>query len=304
MLQIQKQHYIYLSIILGFTFAIIATHLLFTPTNKGIRGVIEVSEFHVQAHQDIKILEVRVKEGDYVNIGDTLIIFEHFKLHSPQNNENKSSNSHPTANTQKYDVNSLAEIWQQAKNNLDIVTAIYHKTQQEYIKGKTTQQKREQAYIDYRAYQAHEQSSRHAYEFAIKKKLEQGEPCGFKTCENAVIAEVEGEIGNINIHNGEIVRSNSSLLFIAMLDNPWGVFILNSKEAHQLKKKDSVMVFCDAFNKYIAMKIMYIREQKKHEKEHRQKENNKKHYVLKVYPTQDNEGLRPGMQLSIHKEEI
>lgn len=269
-------------------------YLFFHSKSKSIMGVVEVSEFQVRAHQDIRVVELRVKEGDYVNIGDTLIIFEPLKSHTDQLPPLIKSAIEDEFHNQKFSTKQLYDIWQEAKSHLRIFKSYYHKAQQQYQQGLITSQERDKAYIDYQAYQAHEQGVRHVYECSLAKGLGKNMPCGFKTCENAVIAEVEGEIGTLNIHEGETVRDGTFMLFIALLDNPWGVFSLTKKEAQEIRKKDSLMVFCHAFNQNIPMKVLYIQPQKKKQKE-------KKQYVLKAYPTQNYDGLRPGMRLNIIK---
>ena len=41
-----------------------------------IQGQVEVSEYRVSSKVPGRILEIRVKEGDYVNVGDTLAILD------------------------------------------------------------------------------------------------------------------------------------------------------------------------------------------------------------------------------------
>ncbi|WP_232227213.1 biotin/lipoyl-binding protein [Hoylesella shahii] len=55
--------------------AIIANSLK-TPKVQMIDGQVEVLQYSVQVQQKGKVLEIRVKEGDYVEVGDTLASIE------------------------------------------------------------------------------------------------------------------------------------------------------------------------------------------------------------------------------------
>lgn len=302
MLHIRKEHYIFLSVVTIITIAVVAGHLWLFQDDNRIVGQIEVSEFQIRAHQDIRILEVRVKEGDYVSIGDTLIVFENLKSETSHANVIKNiSDSNQIKNKSK-EIRETFRMWQQAKADEEATSKIYRQAQQQFNDGKISDEERDKAFIDYKAYQAHEQATRHLYENTIAQEMSQDGPCGFKTCENAVIAEVEGEIGTVGIKKGEIVRTDTFMLYIAMLDNPWGVFILNPKEAQSFHKEDTLMVYCSPFKEYIPMKIMHIVPKPQTKRSNDNEDKNYMMYELKAYPTRYSEGLRPGMLLSIDKE--
>ena len=60
-----------------------------------IQGQVEVSEYRVSSKVPGRILELRVKEGDYVNVGDTLAILDapevRAKMAQAQSAENAAS---------------------------------------------------------------------------------------------------------------------------------------------------------------------------------------------------------------------
>ena len=55
--------------------AVIGT-LVFKSEPEIIQGYVEVSEYRVSSKVPGRVLELRVKEGDYVNVGDTLAIID------------------------------------------------------------------------------------------------------------------------------------------------------------------------------------------------------------------------------------
>ena len=66
--------------IAGFTAVVVVAGLIgyFTlgKSEDVIQGEVEVSEYRVSSKVPGRILELRVKEGDYVHVGDTLAILD------------------------------------------------------------------------------------------------------------------------------------------------------------------------------------------------------------------------------------
>ena len=76
----KTQHNNILLAILGFVAVVIIVALIgFLTLDRGpevMQGQVEVSEYRVSSKVPGRILEIRVKEGDYVKVGDTLAILD------------------------------------------------------------------------------------------------------------------------------------------------------------------------------------------------------------------------------------
>ena len=76
----KSQHSNILLAVIGFTavIAVVAIIGFFTLGQKDntIQGQVEVTEYRVSSKVPGRILELRVKEGDYVKVGDTLAILD------------------------------------------------------------------------------------------------------------------------------------------------------------------------------------------------------------------------------------
>ena len=76
----KQQHNNILLAIIGFIAAVVIVGVIgfFTldRTPDEIQGEVEVSEYRVSSKVPGRILELRVKEGDYVHVGDTLAILD------------------------------------------------------------------------------------------------------------------------------------------------------------------------------------------------------------------------------------
>ena len=80
MSQEKSQHSSILLAVIGFT-AVVAVvgvigFFVLGKTDESIQGQVEVTEYRVSSKVPGRILELRVKEGDYVKVGDTLAILD------------------------------------------------------------------------------------------------------------------------------------------------------------------------------------------------------------------------------------
>ena len=81
----KSQHNNILLAVIGFTAVVILVGVIgfFTLEQKDdtIQGEVEVSEYRVSCKLPGRVVELRVQEGDYVHVGDTLAILETEAVH-------------------------------------------------------------------------------------------------------------------------------------------------------------------------------------------------------------------------------
>lgn len=122
-----------------------------------IQGQVEVSEYRVSSKVPGRILELRVKEGDYVNAGDTLAILDapevRAKMEQAKSAQNAATAMDEMANNgaRKEQVRAAFAVLQQAKAGLDIAKKSYNRVQRLFDEGVMTAQKRDEALANYKA---------------------------------------------------------------------------------------------------------------------------------------------------------
>ena len=76
----KTQHNNILLAIIGFASVVVVVGVIgffaFSRQKEVIQGQVEVSEYRVSSKVPGRILEIRVKEGDFVKVGDTLAILD------------------------------------------------------------------------------------------------------------------------------------------------------------------------------------------------------------------------------------
>jgi HlyD family secretion protein len=160
----KSQHTNILLAVLGFAIvvAIVAVIGWFVLGNEPeiIQGQVEVTEYRVSSKVPARILELRVKEGDYVKVGDTLAILDapdvEAKLNQAEAAESAASAMSNMAQNgaRQEQIRGAFEVWQQAKAGLDIAEKSYNRVKRLFDEGVMSAQKRDEAYANYKAMEA------------------------------------------------------------------------------------------------------------------------------------------------------
>ena len=268
--------------------AIIANSLK-TPKVQMIDGQVEVLQYSVQVQQKGKVLEIRVKEGDYVEVGDTLALYR----------TDDTPTLHPYRTGNKT-VDRAYGRWQQAKAAEEQTERIYRDVERKLAKGKASVNLRDNILNEYRAMQAQTKSFKTDYEAALNSfKTEKNNFIGPQII--AIVTKIEGEVSEISAKRGEQLSVGNTLLNIALLDNLWGSVMVNRKEKSLFNEGDTVSVYCKPFSMYVKMRVSGFKanfdfldsDSYKHENEALQT------WEMQLRPVYKVEGLRPGMQLSV-----
>ena len=251
----KNQHNNILLAVLGFiaVVAIVALigYLTFDrPTNE-IEGEVEVSEYRVSSKVPGRILELRVKEGDFVHVGDTLAILDApevlAKRSQAQSAEDAAAAISEMAQNgaRQQQIQGAYQLWQQAKAGADVAKKTYDRVQRLFDEGVMTAQKRDEALAAYKAMEAQEKAAKSQYDMATagaRSEEKKAAAAQVNRARGAVqevasyiretvqTAQMEGEVSNIYPKVGELVGTGSPIMTIAMMDDVWGTFNVREDE--------------------------------------------------------------------------
>ncbi len=315
--------------IIGFIVVVIIVAIIgfFTlgQTPEIIQGEVEVSEYRVSSKLPGRILELRVKEGDYVKVGDTLAI-----LSAPEVNAQESAMSatqqaasamSDMANNgaRKEQIRGAYELWQQAIAVADIAKKSYERVQNLFNEGVLSAQKRDEAFATYKAREAQVKAAKSQYDMAKNGARSEEKRAAAKQAqaaqgavnvvksllkETVQISQVEGEVSSIYPKEGELVGIGSPIMSISIMNDLWGTFNIREDQLKGMKVGDTFKAFSPAFNKEIKMKIFYIKDQGSYAVWKATKTNGQydlKTFEVKARPVKKFDGLRPGMSLIIRE---
>lgn len=311
--------------ILGFTGVVVIAgligYLTIGKSDDVIQGEIEVSEYRVSSKVPGRILELRVKEGDYVHVGDTLAILDapevEAKKAQAQSAEEAASAMKLMADNgaRQQQIQGAYEVWQQAKAGLDIAKKTYERVQRLFNEGVMSAQKRDEALAQYKAYEAQEKAAKSQYDMAkegTRKEERMAAAAQVNRAKGAVqevssyinetvqVAQIEGEVSDIYPKVGELVGTGSPIMSISIMSDVWGTFNVREDQLNGLKIGSEFTAFSPAFKKDVKMKVYYIKDQGSYAVWKATKSNGQydlKTFEVKARPVTKMEGLRPGMTL-------
>ena len=288
-----------------------------------IQGQVEVSEYRVSSKVPGRILEIRVKEGDYVKAGDTLAILDapdvRAKMEQAQSAENAAAALELKAQNgaRKEQIQGAFSVLQQAKAGFEIAEKSYNRVQRLFDEGVMSAQKRDEVYANYKAMEAQYKAAESQYEMAKNgaryedKKAAAALVGRAKGAVNEVnsyihetvqIAQMEGEVTDIYPKVGELVGTGSPIMTIAVMSDLWGTFNVREDQLNGLEIGKTFTAFVPAFNKNVEMKVYYMKDQGSFAVWKATKANGQydlKTFEVKARPTEKFDGLRPGMSLIV-----
>ena len=323
----KSQHNNILLAVIGFTAVVILVGVIgfFTLEQKDdtIQGEVEVSEYRVSCKLPGRVVELRVKEGDYVHVGDTLAILEVPEMKSQEqmlqatNAAAEAMKDLTDAGARKEQIQGAFQLVQQAEAAATIAKKTYDRMQNLYNEGVISGQKRDEAFAANKATEAQVAAARSQYEMAKNGAREQEKRMAANNTqasksavdvvknllkETVQVAQCEGEVSNVYPKVGELVGLGSPIMSISIMSDMWGTFNVREDHLQGLNKGDEFTAFVPAFNKEIKMKVYYLKDQGSYATWKATKDNgdyDRKTFEVKARPITKLEGLRPGMSLII-----
>ena len=290
-----------------------------------IQGQVEVTEYRVSSKVPGRILELCVKEGDYVKKGDTLAIIDapevRAKMQQAQSAEDAATAMDLMARNgaRREQIATAFQMLQQAKAGAEIAEKSYKRVQRLYDEGVMSEQKRDETFAQYKAMEAQVKAAQSQYTMAVngarqeEKMAAQAQVNRAKGAvqevnsyiyETIQTAQKEGEVSEIFPKLGELVGTGSPIMNISVLDEMWGTFNIREDQLNGIKTGDVLKVYLPAFNKEIEMAVYAIKDQGSYAVWKATKANGQydlKTFEVKARPTQKIEGLRPGMSLVLKR---
>ena len=286
-----------------------------------IQGQIEVEEYRVSTKVPSRILRICVSEGDYVKAGDTLVILDAPEVEAKAEQAQgaidaaQAMSAMAQAGARKEQIQGAYELWQQAKAGLEIAEKSYQRVQRLFDEGVVSEQKRDEAYAAFKAYEAQAQAAKSQYDMAVngarneEKAAAKGQVKAFEgkmqevkayRKETVQVAQMAGEVATIYPKVGELVGAGSPIMTISIMDDLWGTFNIREDQLQGIKKGDTFQAFVPAFSKEITMKVTSIKDQGSYATWKATKSNGQydmKTFEVKARPTEKFDGLRPGMSV-------
>ncbi len=288
-----------------------------------IQGEVEVAEYRISSKVPGRILELRVREGDFVHAGDTVAILEapevNAKKTQAQSVEQAASalSDMAQAGARQEQIAGAKEMWQKAEVGVDIAKKSYERIQHLFEEGVVTAQKRDEVLAQYEAAQATAKAAKSQYDMAVngaRNEEKRAAAAQVNQARGAIqevnsylretiqIAQADGEVSSVYPKVGELVGTGAPIMTISMMDDMWGTFNVREDQLKGMKVGDTFTAYSPAFDKELQMKVYYIKDEGSYAVWKATKSSGQydlKTFEVKARPVKAFEGLRPGMSLVI-----
>ncbi len=246
-----------------------------------LQGQAETTDYRISSKVPARVLEMRVQEGDFVHVGDTLVILEapdiFAKLYQAEAaysaalaQERKARNG-----SRQEQVQQLYELWQKAKAMMDVSEKTYKRVERLFEQGVMAEQKRDEAKANYEAMIATEKAARAQYEMAYNgARFEDKDAAGAQVQrakgaisevtsyvdETVLLAMCDGVVTEIFPEVGELVGTGAPIMNISATNDVWFTFNIREDLLPGLKVGTETQVYLPALDKKIPVKITKMKD--------------------------------------------
>ena len=321
----ESQHNNILLAVAGFSAVVFLVGILgfffLGKTDEVIQGQVDCDDYRVSSKLPARVVEIRVKEGDYVHVGDTLAILQVPEVKAQEQaaqatDEAAKAISDMSNNGNRQEVIGTArEVYHQAVAAAEIAQKTFMRMDNLYKEGVITAQKRDEAQAAFKATQAQVAAAKEQLKLAQDGSREEEKRAAAKQAqaaghavdvvkgllkETVQISAVEGEVSDVYSHEGELVGMGSPIMSISLIKDMWGSFNVREDQFNGMKIGSVIHAFVPAFNKTIRMKVYYVKDQGSYAAWRATKNTGQydlKTLEVKARPIDKIDGLRPGMSL-------
>jgi HlyD family secretion protein len=290
-----------------------------------IQGQAEASEYRISSKVPGRILEIKVKEGQKVNAGDTLALLEapdiQAKLAQAEavRTAAAAQNAKAKKGAREEEVQGAYEIWQKSKAGLDIMEKSYKRMENLFNEGVVSEQKRDEVKAQYDAAVATEKAALSQYNMAkngAEKETKEMAAAQVRQAEGVVaevnsyinetvlIATTAGEVSEIYPMVGELVGTGAPIMNIAVMSDMWISFNVREDLLQNLSMGTHIVGYVPALDKDIDLTVNYIKDLGSYAAWKATKSNGQydlRTFEVRAVPEDRVENLRPGMSVILNK---
>ena len=276
-----------------------------------IQGEIEVGQCLVLSNASGQVVDLYVKEGDFVNIGDTLAVIDNSASLSQYKDATAQRYlSQPDEITEARRIrtgyqNDTFDMWQQALAGVDVARKNLERVEQLFEKGFVSEQERSDAYLTFKAMEAQERAARKQYDMICNEahtKFLSNSSYYLDGNLNEIVltSQAAGEINRIYVTEGQNVNASTTLMTVSVMTDVYTTFSVPEDMLYDMNVGDTFTAFCPAFNKDFELKVYSLKNKGISPAKQASiisSKANVRTFEVRARLTAPFDGLRPGMTL-------
>ena len=224
---------------------VITVGLFKTTKEETLEGQAETTDYRLSSKVPSRVLELRVKEGDFVHKGDTLVVLEAPDVEAKLSQATaaydaaKAMEDKVYSGTRQEDIQAAYEMWQKSIAAVDVTHKTYNRVLRLFENGVMAEQKRDEGKAQYDAAIATEKAAKAKYDMAVngarkeEKAMAQAQANRAKGAiaevhsyikETVLTATADGMVTEIFPEVGELVGTGAPIMNVSVVKDVWFVF--------------------------------------------------------------------------------
>lgn len=253
---------------------------IFLPKPKEVlQGQAETSDYRISSKVPSRVKELKVKTGDKVKAGDTLVIMDSPEVMAKMQQaeaaeaaaraiEQKAQNG-----ARQQEIQGAFELWQKALAGLEVAQKTYDRVARLFDEGVIPAQKRDEAEAQLKAMQATEKAAHSQYEMAKEGARNEDKAAARAQVQRAkgAISEVEGymketvllatadgTVTEVFPKVGELVGQGAPIMNIARTDDVRFIFNVREDYLPGMTVGTELMVYMPSLDRELKVRITAI----------------------------------------------
>lgn len=269
-----------IALVLVAVMAVVILVGIFLPKPQEVlQGQAETSDYRVSSKVPSRVKELRVKSGDRVKAGDTLVIMDspevEAKMEQAQAAEAaaKAIEQKAQNGARQQEIQGAFELWQKAQAGLEVAEKTYARVSRLFDEGVIAAQKRDEAEAQFKAMQATEKAARSQYEMAREGARREdkaaaaaqvaraqgaiSEVKGYMK-ETVLLATADGVVTEVFPEVGELVGQGAPIMNIARLDDIRFIFNVREDYLPGMTLDTELDVYVPALDRQMKVRVASI----------------------------------------------
>ncbi|MBR4533844.1 MAG: efflux RND transporter periplasmic adaptor subunit [Bacteroidaceae bacterium] len=266
-------------VLVGVMALVILVGIFLPEPQEVLQGQAETSDYRISSKVPSRVKELRVKTGDKVKAGDTLVIMDSPEVEAKMMQataaeaaakaiEQKAQNG-----ARQQEIQGAYELWQKAQAGLEVAEKTYSRVSRLFDEGVIPAQKRDEAEAQLKAMQATEKAARSQYEMAREGARREDKAAaaaqvaraqgavtevqGYQK-ETVLLVTADGTVTEIFPKLGELVGTGSPIMNIARTDDVRFIFNVREDYLPGMTLDTELNVYVPAVDRELKVKVTSI----------------------------------------------
>lgn len=269
------------SVLIALIIVVIIVGLFRPDREETLEGQAETTDYRLSSKVPARVMEIKVKEGDFVRKGDTLVVLEAPDVEAKLSQASaayeaaKAMEDKANNGARREDIQAAYEMWQKSMAAVEVAGKTYNRVQRLFENGVMAEQKRDEAKAQYDAAVATGKAAKAKYDMAVngarieEKNMAQAQAARARGAvaevnsyikETVLTATADGQVTEIFPEVGELVGTGAPIMNVSVVKDVWFTFNIREDKLKGYSIGTQAEVYVPAVDKTIPVRITLMKD--------------------------------------------